>query len=463
MLKKNKTIIVIAVMSLAGFNAPAQSFCFYDPNTGPLYNNGSSGATYGITTGDFNGDGNLDVVTANSTGGNISFIPGYGNGALGSPDTITVPPVLFCITSGDFNNDGNMDVAAAGHLNVYLLNGNGNGTFQPYITYASGTSPSRIYFKEVTNDGIPDLVEACGNGIFIFAGQAAGNFLPAVQYTTGGAVIDLTVADFDADSVGDMVTTTSVTPTISVLSFLKGNANGIFSAAVSYSVPDNHIFGINSTDADNNGTMDLIVSNFSITIPRMEIYAGNGNGTFASPVFYPAFYRPIYVSVADMDNDQVEDIVAVETSGFIVLKGYANGTFGAYEHFVVSPAPNDLSIGDYDEDGRLDVIVPSGAFGLGTIGINLNCTITGIEETASPAAVYIFPNPFHSSATITFEKELPEKELIIYDVRGKEISRIKNIAGKKITIDRNNLSPGIYLYKLTDDNKFIGAGKLVVE
>lgn len=462
-MQKKNLIIAAAILCFTGYNVTAQSFCFYNPNTGPHYNNGSSGAIYDITTGDFNSDGHLDVVTANSVASNISFVPGYGNGTLGIPDTFTVPPVLFCITSGDFNADSYLDVAVSGSLNVYVPNGNGNGTFQPFVTYSSGNSPSRIYYKDVNGDGLDDLVSACGNGVFILPGQANGTFLPAIQYTTGGAVIDLTVADFDNDSIPDIVTTTSISWTVSVLSFLKGNANGIFSAAVSIQVPDHNIFGINCNDVDNNGTVDLIVSNLNNAIHRMEIYSGNGNGTFAAPVFYPTFYTPSYVYLADMDNDLLRDIVVVEASGFVVLKSNANGTFNPYEHFISMPAPDGIAIGDYDEDGRADVIVPSGYFGSGLIGMNLNCTVTGIKETVSCGSINIFPNPFQSSVTISTEKEFSNGELILYDIPGKEVMRIKNISGQKVAIDRGNLTQGIYFYKLTAGNNFSAAGKLVAE
>ncbi|HKR05163.1 MAG TPA: T9SS type A sorting domain-containing protein [Bacteroidia bacterium] len=457
--QKVKLLFLVATLCFAGFKAVGQSFCFYNPNTGPHYHN-SSLAIYDITTGDFNADGHLDVVTANSTASNISFVPGYGNGTLGNPDTFLVTSILFCITSGDFNGDGHLDVAAAGSLNVYVLMGNGNGTFQPYITYSSGTNPSRIYYIDANNDNIPDLVAACGNGVFILPGQVSGIFLPAVQYPTGGSVVDVTIADFDNDSIRDITATTQISWTVSVLSYLKGNPNGIFSAAVSIPVPDHSIFGINSEDLNADGAVDLIVSNQNNLNHRMEIYFGNGNGTFTAPVFFPAFYNPTYIYLADMDNDLVKDIVVVETGGFTVLKNNANGTLNAYEHFTSMPVPNGLAIGDYDEDGKADIIVPSGYSGL--IGMNLNCNVTGIEEAASPMSVNLFPNPFHSSATIIIEKNFLNATFVIYDPTGQEVMKLKSITAQKIILNRNNLPAGIYFYKLAAENKFITAGKFIV-
>lgn len=461
-----KTILVIAVFFYPVM-LHAQSFCFYNPNIGPHYHNGSSGAIYDVTTGDFNSDGHADIVTANSVASDISFIAGYGNGTLGTPDTTTVPATLFCITSGDFNNDTESDVATANSGNIFVLLGNGDGTFQPYNSYPAGAAPSRIYSKDINNDIILDIIESCGNGIFILIGQSNGTFLPAVQYLTGLNSIDVTIADFDNDTILDIVSTAHITTVNSELYFLKGNGNGTFASPISIfsmTYPDNFIAGITSNDVDNDGNMDLIVANSSNSIHRIELYFGNGNGTINNPVFYPTFSGPFYVYLTDFDNDLIKDIVVEEGNGFTVLKGNSNGTFNTYQSFSAMTSPNALAIEDFNEDGKMDVIIPSAYFGSPLIAVNLNCTMTGIDDVLRPtnALMNIFPNPVNTFTTIQFIYPTHNAEINIYNVYGQEIKTIKNISGQEMKLFRDNLPSGLYFIRLTQDTKVISADKLVI-
>ncbi|MFN0189441.1 MAG: T9SS type A sorting domain-containing protein [Bacteroidia bacterium] len=460
-----KLIFLVPFILVSKINA--QPFCFWDPNTGGFYSNGSSGAIYDATSGDFNSDGFIDIVTANSVGGNISFIPGYGNGTLGVPDTTTVPATLFCITSGDFNGDGNLDVATANHGNVFVLFGNGNGTFQPYVSYAAGSSPSRIYCKDISNDGVPDLIEAASGGVFVLIGQSSGTFFPSILYPTGGDVNDITIVDFDSDAILDIVSTTHIDAINSELSFLKGNSSGIFASTVSVfsmTYPYNFIAGITAGDVNNDGKEDLIVANSGNSSNRIELYFGIGNGTFSSPIFYPTLGNPFYVYLTDFDNDLIKDIVVEEGNGYTVLKGNSNGTYNTPQFFLAMSTPNTLVIADFNGDGKMDLIIPSAYSGSPLIAVNLNCTITGIDDILQSAntSINIFPNPFSSSTNLQSDQFFNNATLTVYNSIGQQVKQIKNISGQTVIFKRDNLPVGLYYIRLTLDNKVFFTDKLII-
>jgi hypothetical protein len=90
--------------------------------------------------------------------------------------------------------------------------------------------------------------------------------------------------------------------------------------------------------------------------------------------------------------------------------------------------------------------------------------VTGIFENSFSPAIQIFPNPFTSSATFTFniESELQNLQLKIFDVIGREVSQRK-LQIPETTLERGNLPSGIYFYRVTAEGKQIAAGKFAVE
>ncbi len=115
-----------------------------------------------IAFGDFNGDGILDMAVANvtSTGvGGISILIGIGNGMFTAGASLTTGDGPFAIATGDFNGDGRLDLAVSnsndGTITVFL--GVGNGTFGAGVPFTVGNTPQVVVVADFNEDGIPDL------------------------------------------------------------------------------------------------------------------------------------------------------------------------------------------------------------------------------------------------------------------------------------------------------------------
>jgi hypothetical protein len=74
----------------------------------------------------------------------------------------------------------------------------------------------------------------------------------------------------------------------------------------------------------------------------------------------------------------------------------------------------------------------------------------------------IYPDPFITTATIIFNPMLNNAEMNIYDQFGQKLRTINHIAGSKMQIARGNLTSGIYFVNITQDNKIIATGKVVI-
>ena len=218
--------------------------------------NGSQLFTVSPVSGDFNGDGILDVVVAGNTfvptfmGPGVGILLGRGDGSfeLGGFQTTGQVPAQLAV--GDFNNDGKLDVAAAianfGQTVVELLLGNGDGTLQPTVQLTDLKNPGNLAAGDFNRDGNLDLVYTESflpnqhTGSFtlqVALGHGNGTFETPTSTTIPFGIHSAYVADMDSDGVSDIVlASASLFGQGTTLQFLRGVGNGAFAAPVPFYV-----------------------------------------------------------------------------------------------------------------------------------------------------------------------------------------------------------------------------------
>jgi hypothetical protein len=217
-----------------------------------------------VVAGNFNGDKNLDLAVASQATGTVSVLLGEGNGLFSAPITIAnlgANSSISALAVGDFNGDGKLDVvtANAGTRSVSVLLGNGNGTFQSAVTYAVGSSPSSLAVADFNGDGKLDIAvtNAGSNSVSVLMGNGNGKFQSAVSYAVGVDPTSVAVGDFNNDGHPDLVVANTGSNSVSELT---GNGNGTFQSAVNFAVgslPTSVAVG----DFNGDGKADIAVAN----------------------------------------------------------------------------------------------------------------------------------------------------------------------------------------------------------
>lgn len=325
----------VSILINKGPNRGGDPFSFYDPDSVSV-----SYIPDELAAGDFNGDGLIDVATANGRSHDVSILLGRGDGTFRPELRFDVGEMPHAIVTGDFNQDGRPDLATANERsdNVSILLGLGDGRFWFAQHLPVGDSPWSLVAGDFDHDGFEDLATAnrTMNGVSVLYGKGNGKFIePQWQLSVGEFPERIIAADFNGDGSLDLGTVNRLSHDVSVLlnqpgkrgflpaetrtdfpphvpsasSLVPGWSEGSVAEKLPESEDDIRFFprGVVTGFFNNGPYLDLAVADDRAN--EVSVFLGYGDGAYQPPLRLPTANDPEWIATGDFDGDGKLDLV----------------------------------------------------------------------------------------------------------------------------------------------------------
>ena len=340
-----------------------------------------TGSAKDLVVDDFNGSGIPDILTTHAQNYN-SLTPSSSNiltyvslnNSTQNWETNIIENVggygSQAITSGDYNGDGNLDFAFSGYCNCseyYLYLGNGSGGFTNETTLMGVRSTIDIKTTDFNNDGKEDIFSS-GNAVFLqWLNNSTVNDIDltkqgfsfsSLQTNNIYASRAIASGDINGDSWEDVVVGNTGDGNVTVF-YNDGSGSFNLNNHDQYVIGSNGnsygLHGVEVGDFNGDGHLDIVA--ISQELESVGILINDGNGSFEDVVLYTGVDSPDWVEVADMNTDGNLDVVVQKDSGFSILTGNGDGTFLDPFNSPTISNSRKLKIADINNDGLKDIVL----------------------------------------------------------------------------------------------------------
>jgi hypothetical protein len=343
-----------------------------------------------VTTGDFNGDGHPDVITA--SGNTVVYFPAapvaLGAGLSGVFSTGTATSVFVSTENpvrrlllADATGDGKPDIVVTTTGSVHVIAGNNDGSFgtQSTVTLPVGSTGNATAVGDFNGDGFPDLVVAAtGPGgsnavLLLYPGNGSG-FDPVQTIPIGSnsaadlSPMDVVAMDMNRDGRMDLVTSTSGDGNVWVLLntaprlVITGAGNLQFNAVIGQASPAPAVVTIGTSDANSLPALSVASSPLAATLNWVNLSV-SGNQVTIAPDISTAPGTGVYRGLAAVSGANYMQVLIpytvtiVQQTGTVIRGGESGTAATGLPGPGGSGGPNAgaMGIADYNGDGIPDI------------------------------------------------------------------------------------------------------------
>ena len=345
---------------------------------------------------------------------------------------------------GDYNSDGKPDILLTGctAMNASqecsaevakIYKNNGNGTFTESVAAESGlpgVSWSSVAWGDYNSDGKPDILLTGDTDSTevtkIFKNNGNGTFSEDTTAEAGLIGIGLGSAawgDYNSDGKPDILLTGG-TGLGRVAKIYKNNGDGSFGEDTT---AEGALTAVNMSsvawgDYNSDGNPDILLTGYSNAGPISKIYKNNGAGGFSEDTTAESGLTAVYfgsVAWGDYDSDGKLDILLTGNGASYqvakIYKNNGNGTFSedtVADQFLrgVTAGPGSVAWGDYNPDGKLDILLTgwstfnplTGGWNGSTNVASIYGNYTGTADTAPGAPANLTASVGSSAVTLSW-------------------------------------------------------------
>ena len=344
---------------------------------------------------DIDGDGKPDMVTTNRDNNTISVLLStctVGNIGFAAKIDIGVAQNPNMVIAGDIDGDGKLDLITAnvGSNSISVLRNTstvGAVSFAASVDYTVGTNPFNLAIGDLDGDGKPDIVVAntFSSSLSVFRNtSSAGNvaLAPKIDIVVGERPLGLAIGDIDGDGKADIVEVEIFGCKVAVLRNTGSWGSISFAPKVDYPLGGNPR-NVALSDFDGDGRLDMAVtvqSDMAVSVFRNTSTVSNVS--FDAKINLPSINNLDAISIADFNGDGKPDIVTSSLPEYFACVYPNSSTMGSLSFATRvdfgSPYAQSVQAGDIDGDGKPDIIVTNCKSATHNVGVFRNITTNGV-------------------------------------------------------------------------------------
>jgi FG-GAP-like repeat/FG-GAP repeat len=321
-----------------------------------------------VVIADVNHDKRRDIIFTNANDGTVGIYLNKGNGHFSGPKLFDAgDTALSGLTVGDFDGDGKLDIATCGNT-VEVFKGLNNGRFTLMKRFTGFNTPQNVVAADFNGDGKPDLAitQVLGDAVSLIFSKGNGTFSKVTNIpTTLGGPSGIAVADFNRDKINDFVITnigTNVTSTNVGFTIFYGKGNGTFKQVPFANGAGSRPGAVAAGDLNHDHRPDLVITNGGFNTsdgqPTVTVLVQKGNGLFKRVHTYTVGSVPEAVGIGEFNGDGIADLAIANfgSDNITVLLGNGDGSVKFNRNYTAGSGNGSIALSDLNADGKTDIV-----------------------------------------------------------------------------------------------------------